>query len=249
MDRRPFLSALFALLLLAACAEPPETIAHRAHRAFAGRELAATLGHIAADYRDPLGDKAALERDLNDLIESTGRIEIELSELTTLEGATKQLAAITGRLDVHLVGEPEWKSTGPLELELKKDGEFQIVSGFLTDLRDVRKLMKKRRAALEANDAKLYGALLHPTYRDGDVDRADTQARIDKDLSTNTRIRLEPTLYRLEMRGPMAHLDEHYLLKVNDAALPASIARFTLRPAAGFWRIAAGLYPEPQNPR
>lgn len=232
-----------------ACAEPPETIARAAHEALVKRDLPAILAHISPDYRDPLGDKAALEHSLRDLFESTGRIEATLSEVSTVPGDTKKKASVTGRLDVRLIGEPEWQSTGPLDLELLRDGEFQIISGFLTDLRDVRLLMQKRRSALEANDAKLYGALLHPTYRDGDVDRADTQARLEKDLSASTKIRIEPSLYKLELRGPMAHLDEYYRLTVNDAQLPPSVARFTLRPAAGFWRIGAGLYPEAQEQR
>jgi hypothetical protein len=211
------------------------------------QKLDAVLARIDPTYSDPLGDKAALERDLKDLIQSTGSIDLTASEISVVGGDTKRGARVLGRLDVELAGEPEWRMTGPLELELRDDGGFKITSGFLSDLRDVKKLAADRRAALEANDASLYGKLLHPTYRDGDVDREDTEARIARDLSGNVKVRMEPTLYKLDVRGPLAHLDEHYILSVNDRRLPAAVARFTLRPAAGFWKIAAGLYPEEER--
>jgi hypothetical protein len=229
---------------LSGCGERPEVVVNAAFETLQAQDVAALLTRIDPTYSDPLGDKSVLERDLRQLIEGTGRIKVSASEISVVEGTTKRDARVIGRLDVELVGEPTWRATGPLELDLRDDGGFHITGGFLSDLRDVQKLAAQRRAALEANDATLYGKLLHPTYRDGDVDREDTEARIARDLSGSVKVRLEPTLYKLEVRGPLAHLDEHYLLSVNDRRLPAAVARFTLRPAAGFWRIAAGLYPD-----
>lgn len=248
MLRSAFFSAiLLSATLAAACGERPDAVAQAAFSALERGELESVLSRIDPGYIDPLGDRSQLESDLRDLIQSTGRTKITLSELTVLNGATRREARIVGRIDVELIGPVTWRATGPLELDLRDDGGFHITGGFLSDLRDVRSLAARRRAALEANDPTLYGKLLHPAYRDGDVDREETEARIVRDLSATAKIRFEPSLYQLEVRGPLAHLDEHYLLSVNDRALPPSIARFTLRPAAGFWRIAAGLYPEPER--
>jgi hypothetical protein len=96
---------------------------------------------------------------------------------------------------------------------------------------------------MEGNDADGYAELLHPSYRDGDVDREETERRLKADLST-VRIRIDPSLYRLELRGPTAHLDEHYRLTVNMRELPPAIARLTLVRAAGLWKISSGLYPK-----
>ena len=68
-------------------------------------------------------------------------------------------------------------------------------------------------------------------------------ARLARDL-VGAPVRLRVTNYRLELRGPTAHLDEHYVLTVAGQTLPPRIARFTLAPSAGRWRILAGLYPE-----
>lgn len=236
-----------AVIFAAACGERPDAVAEGAFAALERGELENVLSRIDRSYSDPLGDRSQLENDLRDLIQSTGRTKITLSELSVLNGATRREARIIGRIDVELIGAPIWRATGPLELDLRDDGGFHITGGFLSDLRDVRALAARRRAALEANDPNLYGKLLHSAYRDGDVDREETEARIARDLSGTVKIRIEPSLYQLEVRGPLAHLDEHYKLSVNDRALPPSIARFTLRPAAGFWRIAAGLYPEPER--
>lgn len=235
---------LLLALAVSACGDHPDEVARAAFSALEKNDLQGVLARIDPKYSDPLGDKAKLSQDLGDLIQSTGRISVQATEISVVSGDTRRTATVIGRLDFELAGEPTWRMTGPLDLDELDDGGFKISGNFLTDLRDVMHLTAERRAALEANDASLYGKLLHPTYRDGDVDREDTAARIARDLSGHAKIRIEPTLYKLEVRGPLAHLDEHYKLTLNDKPLPPSIARLTLRPAAGFWKIAAGLYPE-----
>jgi hypothetical protein len=231
-----------------ACGPQPAEVAVAAFEALAANDVEGALARVSDGYSDPLGKKAELARDLEDLVNSTGRIRLALSEISTVPGDSKLEARVIGRLDVELAGEPAWRVTGPLELDLRRDDGFRIVGGFLAELRGIRRLMADRRAALESNDAALYAKLLHPTYRDGENDREVAEERLTRDLSGGVRIRLEPSLYKLELRGPTAHLDEHYRLTVGDRVLPPSIARLTLRPAAGLWRIAAGLYPEPSEP-
>jgi hypothetical protein len=197
---------------------------------------------VADDYADALGGKKELIADVTDLANAFGRMTITVSDLSTTTGASKVEAEVVGRIDFDGAGEIAWRMTGPFDVVLRRDGDFRIHSGLLSDLRDVRGLMDARRRALEANDAEAYARLLHPTYKDGDRDLEDTKAKLRADLS-NVRVRLQPSLYKLEVRGPAAHVDEHYVLSVNERALAPSIARLTLQRAGGRWRIASGLYP------
>ena len=103
-------------------------------------------------------------------------------------------------------------------------------------------MTRARREALEANDPEALRALLHPAYRDGDLD-ADGALRRISDSLRGVRVRLRPTHYRLEIRGPQAHLDEHYVLTVGTRTLPPAVARLTLERTAGRFRIVAGLFP------
>lgn len=235
--------AALTCAIAAGCGPGPVEVVDRALAAIAAGDARALAPLIAADYTDALGDRDALLRDAADLAQSFGRIELEPSEASVSRGASAVEVAVVGRLDATLVGDVRWQVTGPLYVELRRQDGFQVRSGILADLRDVRGLMDARRRALEANDAQAYARLLHPTYRDGALDLADVKARLARDLA-GPRIRLEPSLYRLELRGPRAHLDEHYQLTVGERRLPAAVARMTLERAGGRWRIAAGLYPE-----
>lgn len=231
-------SCSFAL----ACAEPPDRVVARAFAAIADGDLEALEARIDAGYTDALGDRRRLLEDLRELREQCAKLAFTLGEVSVARGQTELDPRVLGRLDVECPGKPRWKVTGPLEIDLVKEGDFRVRSGLLTDLRDVRKLAEARRAALEGNDADGYAKLLHPTYRDGDVDREETTLRLQRDLA-GVRVRLEPSLYRLELRGPTAHLDEHYVLTVGERTLPPGIARLTLTRAAGLWKISSGLYP------
>lgn len=241
----PRICALVGAALAASCGPRAREVIDAAHQAIARGDVEAAEAHIAAEYRDPLGDRALLLSELRGLAAAFGRVELRASELSLQQGATRREVHATGRLDVELTSNPTvWRYTGPLELALRDDGAPKIESGLLSDLRDVMALMRARRAALEANDPDAYVALLHPTYADGDLDLEDARARLRAELPGH-RLRLEPTLYRIEGRGLITHVDEHYVLQVGEERLPPAIARLTLRRAAGLWRISAGLYASP----
>lgn len=197
---------------------------------------------VAPDYADPLGGRDVLLADLEAYVERFGARRVKFSELSTVDDPSALVATLTGRLDLELVGPPTWKVVGPAQIELERHGDFYVRSGLLSHVRDIERLMARRRAALEANDAEQMRPLLHPRYRDGDLDVDDAIERLAKDLS-GVPVRLEVTNYRVELRGPTAHVDEHYVLKVRDRAMPPSVARFTLARTAGRWKIIAGLYP------
>src|SRR5688572_8725656 len=216
--RRSIVTVVIALVL-GACREPPQEIVASAFDALMRGDRDGALARVDEHYLDALGGRAELEQDLDRLLQESGRIEIRTSEISIVEGATKLQVKVIGRLEVALIGKPEWRATGPLEIDLR---ESKIASGFLTGLRDVRQLAARRRAALEGNDPALYADLLHPTYRDGDVDREATETRLRRDLAS-VRIRLEPSLYKLEIRGALAHLDEYYALVVNERPLPPAV--------------------------
>ncbi|MCA9550382.1 MAG: hypothetical protein KC933_10120 [Myxococcales bacterium] len=230
-------------LTLAACSAPPEEVVAELARALEARDSEAALALVHPDYADPRGDRAALAADLRALPEAFSRIRLDYQDLSTVEGASAREVTATGTLDAELVGDTTWRVVGPAQLELLRDDGFKVRAGLLPHLRDIRDLMRRRQAALEANDAEALRPLLHPRYRDGDADLQETMARLARDL-VGAPVRLRVTNYRLELRGPTAHLDEHYVLTVAGQTLPPRIARFTLAPSAGRWRILAGLYPE-----
>ena len=234
---------MLALLGASGCAAPPAEVVAALARALEARDPDAALAHVHPRYADPRGDRAALAEDLRALPEAFSRIRLEYRELTVVEGESAREVTATGTLDAELVGETTWRVVGPAQLELVRDDEFRARSGVLPHLRDIRSLMSRRRQALEANDAEAMRPLLHPRYRDGDADAGETVARLARDLA-GAPVRLRVTNYRLELRGPIAHLDEHYVLTVAGRELAPRIARFTLEPTAGRWKIRAGLYPE-----
>lgn len=230
-----------SIALLAGCTAPPDEIAQKVAAALEARDPAAALAFVHASYADPRGDRRTLAADLEDMRERFSRVRIDFEEVSAIEGASAKEATVVGRLDAELVGEPTWRVVGPLRVDFIREDGFHVVSGLLTDVRDVRALMAARRAALEANDAEAIRPLLHPGYRDGDMIADEVIARLTEDLA-GAPIRMAVTNYRLEVRGPVAHLDEHYVLTVAGRTLPPAIARFTLAPSAGRWKIRAGLY-------
>jgi hypothetical protein len=232
-----------ALCFVASCAKPPDRVVADAMRAIERGDVNALAPMIAEDYADPLGGKKELIAGVRDLLERFGRVSIRLSEVGP-SAPSKVDADVVGRIDVDLSGEISWRVTGPLEIALRREDGFLIRYGVLTDVRDILGLMDERRRALEANDADGYARLLHPTYKDGDTTLTATKERLAADLAGKS-IRLRPSLYKLEVRGPLAHVDEHYVLSVSGKDLPAAVARLTLERAAGRWRIVSGLYREP----
>lgn len=237
------LALLAPLLLGAGCHEPADVIARQMAGALTAGDPEAALRHVHADYADPRGDRDRLAADLREMQQAFSRARVDFEDLSAVEGQSARESVVVGRLDAEWVGSETWRVAGPVELYFTKEDGFRAQSGLLTHVRDIRQLMAARRAALEANDATGIGALLHPRYADGDIDAAEAVARLRRDLE-GAPIRLRATNYRLEVRGPIAHVDEHYVLTVGDRTLPPAVARFTLEPSVGRWRIRAGLYPE-----
>jgi hypothetical protein len=239
-----------ALILLAfACARTPEGAVEQARAAIENRDEEKLRAVLDTEYADPLGDEEALLADVRDLWERHPKIVLRTSEVHELDGPSELQANLQATLDADFVGTPTWKVKGPLDIELarRSDG-FRIRSNLLTTFRDVSKLMAARRAALEANDAEEVRKLLSPDYRDGDLDADGAIGRLAKDLA-GTKVRLEASNYRLELRGAWAHVDEHFVLVVNDRPTRPLVARFSLKTNAGRWRISGGLYPASAEPR
>lgn len=243
--QRPWKNAARAVLLscasLGGCGpacDDPRAVVEAAVAALTRGDVAAVEARVHPAYSDPVGDRAQLLADLEALAQATPRVT--LSEVEVLRGP--QGPTLVGKLEAHLAGPPEWTVVGPLRLELAShDGALAIRTGFLDDLRDLRALMSARRAGLESNDADALGALIHPEYRDGALDRDGAVARLRDDVA-GIAIRIEPRSYWAEVRGLDAHVDERYVLRLGEAE-HAAIARFTARRAAGRWRLFAGLYP------
>lgn len=228
------------LCLLTACTAPPKEVADALAQAVQARDIPAAMRLIHADYADPRGARAQLERDLLDLGAHFERARVDFEDLSTVTGVSAQEATVTGRLDAELIGDTTWRVVGPVQLDVVREDGFQVRCCLLPHLRGVRDLMARRRAALENNDADALRPLLHPNYRDGDRDADEVIGRLREDLE-GVQIRMRVTNYRLEVRGPVAHLDEHYVLTVAGRTLPPQIGRFTLERSAGLWMIRSGL--------
>lgn len=233
----------WAAILAGVCACTPTPLKEVAALcdAIAGNDAQEVDRRIHAEYSDPLGGRARLLADIAAMHARWGRIDVALSETSAAPNPPQ--VEVVGQLQVLLAGEPGWKLVGPLRLELVRGLRWQVRSGLLADLRDIQHLMAARHEALEGNDSTRYAELLHPGYRDGDLDRDDAVARMQHDLQ-GVRIRHRPSHYRVEVRGPIAHVDERYTLQIGDRTLPATVARLTLKRSAGRWKIAAGLYAE-----
>ena len=181
---------------------------------------------------------------MREIWERWPRLELSTAELSTVKGASELEATVLGVLDADFVGTPTWKVKGPIAIDMvrRSDG-FRIRSNLLTTFRDVSKLMDARREALEGNDVSQVRKLLHPDYRDGDIDADGAMARLSTVLA-GKKVRLQASNYRLELRGAWAHVDEHYVLVVDDRPTRPLVARFSLATNAGRWQITGGLYPE-----
>ena len=240
----PSALATFAVsLLFASCGPTPERLVEVAEKLVQARRFEDLSFHIDGQYGDPLGDRSTLFRDLEQLDRDFPRWTIDWTREQRRLDTSALMTATETRLRAELVGQPAWKIEGPMLLSLHRTDRWRIQGGLLSDFRDIRSLMRARQAALEANDVPALADLLHPLYRDGIADKAETVARLTRDL-TAVRVRMQITLYRLEIRRDLAHIDEHYRLTVNDRPGRPAVAGLTLRKTAGRWRIAAGLYGE-----
>ncbi len=242
MSRSARRAGALGLLALAACVEDPREDLEALRVAFEAGDADAIGARIHPEYSDALGDGRRLVSELASLFEAHPRRVLRLEEATVVRRPDDPLVVeVIGRLELELAGAPEWKLVAPLRVEYRPAGRLRARSGLFTELRDVRALFADRRAALEANDAEAAAALLHAGYRDGAVDRAEAARRLRTDLA-GRRIRHTPLHYRVDARGDLVHVDERYRLEVDDQAVGPVLSRLTLRPEAGRWRIAAGLY-------
>jgi hypothetical protein len=208
--------------------------------ALARGDLAEVERQVDPGYSDARGDRAVLLADLRDLIETYGAVKIRFPVLE-LQRAPGVAPTVIGTLEVELEGTPSVALVGPLRVEFARD-RARVRSGLLDDLRDIRALLLARKAALESNDAAAFGRLLHPAYRDGDLDKDGALARIAEEVR-GLPIRDALLHHRIEVRGTKAHVDERYQLTAGDRTFPESIARLTLERSAGRWQIQAGLFP------
>jgi hypothetical protein len=226
--------------LLSACRPTPAELAERAASALEAGALEDLEPMLHATYTDTLGGRAEALAGFRELFEIfPGRkLRFEALELQTGEALV-----LGGAQHVELNGQHSVKMVAPLQWELDRGlWSLEIRSGLLEDLRDIEALLASRRAAMEGNDAEAYGRLLHPEYRDGDLNREQALVRIAEDLS-GVVIRFEPVHHQIEVRKDLAHVDERYTLRVGEQAFPRGLARLTLRTSLGRWRIAGGLYP------
>lgn len=232
------------LALLPACSgacDRPDSIVEEVMAAIGSGDWPALEARVHEGYADPLGGRAVLLEELRALHRDAGPIEVRVSELEILPGATPACPVeVIGKVQAELKSAPSWRFLAPLRIELSRPGKLRVQSGLLDDLRGIRRLFAERREAIEANDAEAYGDLLHPQYRDGDADREQTVERLRRDLA-GVPIRLRPLSYWAEVRGLDAHVDERYEITAKERTV-AAIGRFTLRRSAGQWRILSGLY-------
>ena len=234
---------LLWLVALNACGRgPPETV-EAMGPALSSGDLPAFLALVSGGYTDPRGDREVLGRELGVWLERYPHITLTHRELVVEAGRSALAASVSGAIEADLRGTPGLKIDGYFQYPLEKDGDFRVRTGLFDAPRDVVEVLEARAAALEANDPAALSALLHPAYRDGDLNREDVQARLQRDLS-DVRVRYEVTHRRLELRPDLVHADELHVLTVNGRPTGPQVARITLRPTAGRYRIAAGLYRE-----
>lgn len=229
------------LWLLSACGPSPEALTRRVAERVDARAFESVLRDVDPEYADPLGNRDTLSAALVDLDKTFARWSIRWAPTETRSSALT--ASVRVRVDAEMVGRIVWKVRGSMLLSLRRTDRWRIVSGLLTDFRDIRGLMERRRAALEANDADAMKDVLHPQYRDGLVDRREAIERLRINLE-DTPVRMRVTNYRLEVRTDLAHVDEYYALSVKGRLGPPAVAGLTLKKSAGRWRIASGLYPD-----
>ena len=243
----PLAPAAFVFVIAGvSCATAPEDVVRQTADALAKGDREALERWVASGYADARGDRAQLFRDFERLLVSSAARRIEFRAPRQIPSRSARTAVIESELDLEWIGSAVWRVKGPVTLELVRQVDFRIEGGLLVAFREAEAVARARRTALEANDPDALRELLHPAYRDGDLD-ADGALRRISDSLRGVRVRLRPTHYRLELRGPQAHLDEHYVLTVGPRTLPPAIARFTLERTAGRLRIVAGLFPsDPQ---
>lgn len=231
--------AVVGLLITSACRASPAELAEQATQAVESGELSRLEPLLHPQYADALGDRAALFTDLGNLVEAFPARDIRFEAIEVERG---EELVLRGVQHIDLAGGHTVKMLGPLRWQLEAGAtKLEIRSGFLDDLRDIEALLAARRAALEANDAEAYGRLIHPDYRDGDMDRTQVMAQLRTDLE-GVVLRFEPIHHQIEVRKDLAHVDERYNMKIGEQAFPRGLARLTLRTSLGRWRIAAGLY-------
>ncbi len=253
MIHQKYLKSIFFSLLvsLTACGPSPTESHAKLIQALQKGSPDAVVALLHEDYRDPLGGAQILKEDLSQWQQHYGRRQVSATELIVSGPAAEK--TVMARLDFELVGEPNWKVVGPWQVTLRRRDGFRVYANVLSEIRDIQRLMEHRKNALEANDPTSFGQVLHPRYRDGDLNASQAQQRFESHTQ-GLALRLRPTHYRVELRGHQAHLDEHYELSIGGQKPLKGVARLTLAKSAGRFRILSGLYPkspssEPGNPK
>jgi hypothetical protein len=238
--------AFLALVWASACGADPEAAAREAIAAAEAGDPRGLRRWVHPSYADGVGGRDAAIEDFAALARRYARRAFEIRALEVRRGASRARAEVVADLDLRLEGGgPTVRLEGPAPLELVRDEGFRVRSGLLTALRDVLALMRRRRAALEANDLGALRDVLHPSYAEGPYDRERLIARVREDLE-GAVVRVDVRAWRIELRPDLVHVDEHHRLRVDGRELPPAVGRFTLAPSAGRLRIRAGIRPPPR---
>lgn len=237
MRRLPAASAALCALALAGCDRSAEDVVRAAARATAAGRAQALRPLLHPDYADTLGDGADLIRDLEAWFRTHPPKSWEaVATVNEPADASDRRIRAELRIEASWGGEPAFFSSGPIRVTLERWDGYELRSGWMTDLRDVGRLVEAWETARRAPMPGTLRPLLHPRYDDDFVDAGEVARRWIRHGPTPAR----PTLARLELRDDLAHLDLHEVIEERTPPQPV-VHRLTLRPVAGRWRIAAGI--------
>jgi hypothetical protein len=231
-----------ALLLLAACAEAPETVVVRAAEATLGRQDVTRWLH--PDYADPEGGLDQLLADLDRWAERYPTGEVELGRPTREAGPSRRRVRVQLPFRTELKGSEPWRVRGQLDVALVRTWGYRIRSGWFTELRQAQTLFDSLRRAASPGEVK---PLLHPEFRTGEgdlTDRAEYLTRLGArhpfgcawEAAAGVTLRQA----RLEQREARAHLDLFLRLPDPGGPIPRRL-RLELAPSAGRLRVHRGL--------
>lgn len=235
--KRAFAVLAGALTGLAACTDEPCAPWTDSLRAIESGRVDDLLRDLSPDYVDALGDR---ELALTDARTWTRAGEVAFDRNRCRPLPERSLSERRGEVEVDyaadLPGPVPWRVQGTTRVPWVRGVRIQIRSGWLTEVRDAQRLVFRLANARSPQDVE---DLLLPSYREGLLNREEAAA-----LWGHRTLR--PTHARLELRRDRAHLDLHHR-GFDDGS---RILRLTLAPAAGRWRIAAGLQslPPPAGP-
>jgi hypothetical protein len=228
--------------LSGACQHEPKTVFVEAVRATAAGRAEALRPLLHPAYADTLGGGDELVGQLSAFFDAHPPEAFDASiDSVQSDGASKRRLVLHAFVEGAWGGAPGFRVSGPMRVTLEPWGGYKLRAGYLTDVRDVARLVKAWTVARRDPSPATLRPLLHPGYEDDFVTRDE--------IATAWRAHgpelAEVTMVRLEVRDDLAHLDLHELVGGGAARQPV-IHRLTLRPAAGRWWIASGLRFEPR---